>query len=175
MARLRAIALDLGLTESLKWGKPCYEVDGGNVAIIQPFKEHCSLMFFKGALLADAGGLLVAPGENSQSARQLRFTGAHEIDTVEPAIRKYLREAIDVEKAGLKVPLKNISEHAVPKELELRLKDDAELRAAFNGLTPGRRRAYLMHFAQPKRPATRESRIDKCVPRILAGKGLNDR
>lgn len=172
--KLRAIALDCGLTEELKWYKPCYTFQDSNVAIIQGFKEFCALMFFKGALLSDPNGILVRVGENSQSASQIRFTGVKEIVELEPAIRAYINEAIEVEKSGLKVPLKETSEYAVPEELQRMMDEAPALRAAFGALTPGRQRAYLLYFSAPKQSKTRTSRIEQSMPRILDGKGLND-
>ncbi|HEX9015709.1 MAG TPA: DUF1801 domain-containing protein [Chloroflexota bacterium] len=172
--KLRAIALDCGLTEELKWYKPCYTFQDSNVAIIQGFKEFCALMFFKGALLSDPNGILVKVGENSQSASQIRFTGVKEIVELEPAIRAYINEAIEVEKSGLKVPLKETSEYAVPEELQRMMDEAPALRAAFGALTPGRQRAYLLYFSAPKQSKTRTSRIEQSMPRILDGKGLND-
>jgi uncharacterized protein YdeI (YjbR/CyaY-like superfamily) len=170
---LRAILLEGPLTESLKWGKPCYAFEGGNVAIIQGFKDYCAVMFFKGALLKDPKGLLRAPGA-SQAGRQLRFASAGEITRRAPTIRAYLKEAIAVEKAGLRVVRKETSAYPVPEELQRRLDDDPALKRAFEALTPGRQRGYLFFFASAKQSKTREARIEKAVPRILAGKGLND-
>jgi len=174
MAQFRAIALACGLDETLKWGKPCYTAGGANIALIQPFKDYCALLFFKGALLKDAKGLLVPPGENSQSARQARFTSAADIAKAAATLKTYIREAIAIEKAGLKVELKTIDEHARPAELDAAFDEAPALRAAFEALTPGRQRAYLLHFGGAKQAATRASRIAKCAPQILAGKGLND-
>jgi uncharacterized protein YdeI (YjbR/CyaY-like superfamily) len=172
--RLRKIALGAGLTEELKWRLPCYTLDGANIAIIQGFKEYCALMFFKGALLKDPKGILVAPGQ-SQAGRQARFTGVREIIKMEPVLTSYIKEAIGLENAGLKVELKKTSEFAVPPELQRRLDQHPALKSAFRALTPGRQRAYLFYFAQAKQPATREARIERFVPQILRGKGLNDR
>ena len=171
--QLRAIALESGLTEELKWRLPCYTLDGSNIAIIQGFKEYCAMMFFKGALLRDAKRLLVAPG-NSQAGRQIRFTNAREVAAAEPVLTAYIREAIEVEKAGLKVKMKQTAEYGVPTEFQGRLDAMPRLKAAFNALTPGRQRAYIYYFSQPKQSKTRQSRIEKSVQRILKGKGLND-
>ena len=171
--KLRAIALESGLTEELKWRLPCYTLDGSNIAIIQGFKEYCAMMFFKGALLRDAKRLLVAPG-NSQAGRQIRFTNAREVAAAEPVLTAYIREAIEVEKAGLKVKMKQTAEYGVPTEFQGRLDAMPRLKAAFNALTPGRQRAYIYYFSQPKQSKTRQSRIEKSVQRILRGKGLND-
>jgi uncharacterized protein YdeI (YjbR/CyaY-like superfamily) len=169
--KLRSIALASGLSEELKWRLPCYSLGDGNVVIIQGFKEYCAVMFFKGALLRDARGVLVAPG-NTQAGRQIRFTGVQEIAQLQPTIKAYIREAIEVEKAGLKVELKK--EFAVPAEFQAKLDQNGALRAAFQALTPGRQRAYLFYFSEAKQAKTRESRIAACVPRILNGKGMND-
>lgn len=175
MAELRKVALDCQLTEELKWGKPCYTFQKSNVVIIQGFKEYLALMFFKGALLKDANGILIKPGENAQAGRQIRFTDLREIVDMDSTLKAYIREAVEVEKAGLKVKLKATAEYAMPEELKKRLEEGSALKAAFQGLTPGRQRAYILHFSAPKQSRTRESRIDRCVQRILNGKGLNDR
>lgn len=174
LQELRRILLDAGLTEEIKWRAPCYTINHGNVVIIGAYKEGCVFSFLKGALLTDSKGLLLKPGENTQAGRIIRFTTAEEVIAMEDLLRAYLQEAIAVEKAGLKVPLKAISEYAVPEEFQKLLDDSPELQAAFQALTPGRRRAYLMHFAAAKQSKTRESRIEKCLPQILAGKGLDD-
>lgn len=174
LTKLRAIALSCGLTEELKWGKPCYTFEGGNVVILLGFKEYCAVLFCKGALLQDANGILVRPTENTQAARQARFTGSADIVKNQAILKTYIREAMEVEKAGLEVPYKDISEHPVPGEFESRLNRNSKLKAAFKALTPGRQRAYLLHFSSAKQSKTRESRIDKCEPKILAGKGLDD-
>jgi uncharacterized protein YdeI (YjbR/CyaY-like superfamily) len=173
--KLRAILLACGLGEELKWGKPCYTYEGANVAIIQGFKEHCSLMFFKGALLKDPGGQLVRPGENSQAAMRMEFTSLKQIKDSEPVLRAFVEQAIALEDAGLKVEFTQKHELQYPDELTSRLAGDPDLSAAFDALTPGRRRAYVMHFAGAKQSATRAARIEKCVDAILAGRGLNDR
>jgi uncharacterized protein YdeI (YjbR/CyaY-like superfamily) len=170
--KLRSILLDCGLDEELKWGKPCFQFEGSNVAIIQPFKAHCSLMFFKGALLKDPHGLLRSQGENTQSALRLEFTSEAEIEKA--VVKTYVSEAIGVEKAGLRVDFKAKRELALPEELTQRLQKNRKLAKAFDALTPGRRRGYVMHFASAKRSETRVARIEKCAPRILAGKGLHD-
>lgn len=170
---LRDILLGFGLAEDLKWNKPCYALKGSNVAIIQGFKEYCALMFFKGPLLKDPKGILKAPGEHSQAARQIRFTGAREVVRLKPVIKDYVREAIAVEKAGLKVNFKRNPE-PVPMELQDTFRRTPSLRAAFGALTPGRQRAYILYFSGAKQSKTREARIGKCMKRILGGKGLND-
>lgn len=171
---LRAILLDCGLTEEFKWRGPCYTYDGGNVAVIWGFKENAALGFFKGVLLEDPEGLLVAPGDNSRAVRMFRFTGLDQIEALETTIRDYVREAIELEKAGAKVDLPK-DDIVYPEELVAALEEDPELQEAFEALTPGRRRGYALHFAQPKQSATRVSRIEKSRERILAGKGLQER
>jgi uncharacterized protein YdeI (YjbR/CyaY-like superfamily) len=173
--QLRRIILGCPLTEELKWGKPCYTFQGSNVLIIQGFKEYCALMFCQGALLKDSKGMLVKPGENTQAARQLRFTHAREIVDMEPMLKAYINEAIEAEKAGLKVEFKAITELKFPEEFQRKLDEDPALKAAFDALTPGRRRAYNLYFSAPKQSKTRASRIEKCMPHILEGRGLNDR
>ena len=175
MTALRAIVRDTPLTEELKWRQPCYTLDGANVVILGGFKDYCLLGFFKGALLQDPEGVLSAPGENTQAVRQMRFTSLHEIADQEPLIRATLAEAIAAERAGLKVTLKETAEFAVPEEFQGRVDSSPELKRAFEALTPGRQRAYLLYFAAPKLSKTRVSRVEKCIPRILAGKGLDDR
>ncbi len=174
MLRLREIVLDCGFTEEIKWGKPCYQSEGKNVVMIGPFKEHCALLLFKGALLQDPKGILIQPGEESQSGRQIRFTSVSEIDKLAATLKRMLKEAIAVEKSGVKVELKKIAERAIPEELEQKFKSMPKLKKAFEALTPGRQRAYLLHFAGAKQSATRTSRIEKCVERILDGKGMMD-
>ncbi|AUS27761.1 MULTISPECIES: YdeI/OmpD-associated family protein [Paenibacillus] len=175
MEKLRAIMLDCQLTEELKWGKPCYMFQNSNIAIIQGFKEHCALMFFKGALLKDPNGILIKPGEDTQAGRQIRFTNVEEIVEMETILKAYIIEAVEVEKAGLKVDFKKNTELIFPEEFQAKLDENPALKTAFAALTPGRQRAYIMHFAAPKQSKTRESRIEKCMQDILAGKGLNDR
>lgn len=172
--KLRSILLDCGLAEELKWGKPCYTHEGSNLAIIQGFKEHCSLMFFKGSLLQDPEGHLVRPGKHSQAGMRLQFTSAKQIREMEPTLRSFVEQAIEVEQAGLKVDFKEKHEMKLPEELKDRLKGDPALATAFEALTPGRRRAYLLHFSSAKQSNTRAARIERCADRILEGKGLND-
>ena len=172
--QLRAIALACQLTEELKWGCPCYTHEGANVVLIHGFKDYCAYLLFKGALLKDPKGILVQQTENVQAARQIRFTGVREIVGMKNALQALIEEAIAVEQAGLEVPLKKTTEFKVPDELRDRFSKTPALEKAFEGLTPGRQRGYLLHFSAPKQSATRVSRIEKCVPRILAGKGLND-
>lgn len=175
METLRAILLDCRLTEELKWGKPCYAFEGSNIAIIQPFKEYCALLFFKGALLADPKRVLVKTGENTVVGRQLRFTGVSEIVKRKAIIKALLREAIEAEKAGLKVERKKTTDLVLVEELRTKLDSLPALKTAFHALTPGRQRAYNIYFSAPKQAKTREARIEKCAPRILRGLGLMDR
>lgn len=174
MKQLRKILLDCQLIEELKWGKPCYTFEDKNIVVIQAFKEYCALLFFKGALLKDDKRILVQPGENTQSGRQIRFTNIGEIKAMEPILKAYSREAIAAEKAGLKVKLKKTEDYTVPEELQDKLNKIPKLKTAFAALTPGRQRAYLLYFSVAKQSKTRESRIEKCMPQILSGKGLND-
>lgn len=170
--KLRAILLECGLEEEIKWGKPCFAFEGKNVAIIQPFKEMCSLMFFKGALLEDTHGLLRSQGENTQSALRLEFTSEAQIKKT--VLKAYVKQAIEVEKSGLEVDFKAKRELELPEELTQALKKDKKLAKAFAALTPGRQRGYVMHFTSAKQSATRTARIEKSIPKILAGKGMND-
>jgi len=175
MKTLRMIILDCQLTEELKWGKPCYTFQNSNVVIIIPFKESCALLFCKGALLKDANGILIQPTENTQAARQIRFTNVREIVQMEPILKAYIYEAIEVEKAGLEVNYKKTSDFKIPEEFQNKLDEIPALKTAFDALTPGRQRAYILYFSAPKQSKTRESRVQKCMQRILNGKGLNDR
>ena len=172
--RLRTICLDCGLTEELKWGQPCYTLGKSNIVLIHGFKEYCALLFFKGALLNDAYGILIQQTENVQSARQVRFTNLVEIADLEAVIKAHIHEAIEVEKAGLKVELKTTADFKIPEEFQYKLDHIPALKAAFEALTPGRQRGYLFHFSQPKQPKTREARVEKYIPQILSGKGLDD-
>jgi uncharacterized protein YdeI (YjbR/CyaY-like superfamily) len=174
LEQLRAILLDCGLTEELKWEQPCYTFEKNNIAIIGEFKDCCILSFFKGALLNDAKRNLSKPGENTQAGRVIRFTDVRKIVELEPVLKDYIYEAVEIEKAGLKVDLKPISEHQIPEEFQNKLDENLTLKTAFEALTPGRQRAYLLHFSQPKQSKTRESRIEKCTAQILSGKGLYD-
>jgi len=174
LEQLRMIALGCGLTEELKWGTPCYTFQGANIVLIHEFKEYCAFLFFKGALLQDTHGLLVQQTENVQAARQIRFTNAKEITGNAAVIRAHIYEAIAVEEAGMKVKLKKTAAFAVPDEFKKKLKELPALKKAFEALTPGRQRGYLLHFAAPKQSKTRESRIQKSMPQIMMGKGLND-
>ena len=171
--KLRMILLDFPLTEELKWGEPCYTLQGKNVVLIGGFKEHVTLLFFQGALLKDTHRILVAPG-NTQAKRQIRFTSLQQILAMEAVLKAYIREAIEVEEAGLKVKLRKHSDYVIPQDLQKRLDEIPALKAAFEALTPGRQRAYMFHISKPKQSKTRESTVEKCIPQILAGKGLND-
>jgi uncharacterized protein YdeI (YjbR/CyaY-like superfamily) len=172
--KLRGICLDCGLTEELKWGQPCYTFQKGNIVLIHGFKEYCALLVFKGALLNDPNSILIQQTENVQVARQIRFTNLVEIVELESILKTYIHEAIKVEKAGLKVELKKTSDFAVPQEFQSKLDHIPALKTAFEALTPGRQRGYLFHFSQPKQYKTREARVEKFIPKILAGKGWDD-
>jgi len=172
--KLRLIVLDTGLTEELKWGCPCYTLNGNNIVLIHTFKEYCALLFFKGALLNDINGTLIQQSKNVQAARQVRFTGLMEIVEMEGIIKEYINQAIEVEKAGLKIELKKTTEFSVPAEFQYKLDHIPALKTAFEALTQGRQRAYLLHFSAPKQAKTRDARIEKYMPQIMKGKGLND-
>ena len=174
MEKLRITVLGCGLTEELKWGKPCYAFHGSNVVIIQGFKDYCALLFFKGILLSDPDGVLIKTGDNTHVGRQIRFTSVQKILELEPILKSYIFEAIEVEKAGMKVPEREKTELVFPEEFQLKLEEIPALKAAFEALTPGRQRMYHIYFSEAKQSRTRESRIEKCIPLILAGKGLND-
>jgi len=173
-AKLRDIALDTGLTEELKWGHPCYTLKGKNVFLMHGFNDYCALLFHKGTLLKDDNGILVQQTANVQSARQIRFTSAAQIKRMERTIMLYMQEAIEVEKAGLKVELKKTAEFDMPDEFKNALKEMPGLKKAFHALTPGRQRGYLLHFSAAKQAKTREARIEKNIERIMAGKGIDD-
>jgi uncharacterized protein YdeI (YjbR/CyaY-like superfamily) len=174
--KLRMIVLDCGLTEELKWGVPCYTFRKSNIVLIHVFKEYCAFLFFKGALLNDANGILIQQTKNVQAARQIRFTNVRAIVEMEPILKAYIYEAIEVEKAGLKVNFKKTTEFIIPAEFQKKLsaKGGRALKTAFDALTPGRQRAYIFYFSAPKQSKTRESRIEKCMRQILNGKGLNE-
>jgi uncharacterized protein YdeI (YjbR/CyaY-like superfamily) len=174
MEKLRRIVLDSGLTEESKWGKPCYTFQNSNVVIIHGFKEYCVLLFCKGVLLKDTKHILIQQTENVQAARQIRFTSVGEIVEMEPILKAYIHEAVEVEKAGLEVNYKKTSEFTVPEELQNKLDEIPGLKKAFEALTPGRQRAYILYFSAPKQSKTRESRIEKCIQQILKGQGLDD-
>lgn len=172
--KLRAIVLDCQLTEEFKWGNPCYTYQDANIVLIHGFKEYCALLFFKGALLNDPNGILIQQTENVQAARQIRFTNVREINSMAAVLKAYIFEAIEVEKAGLQVSFKKPAEFPVAEEFQAKLDKNPALRKSFEALTPGRQRAYLLHFAAPKQSKTRASRVEKCMEQILNGKGLND-
>ncbi|TWB44375.1 YdeI/OmpD-associated family protein [Nitrospirillum pindoramense] len=174
LTRLRAIARDCPVVEDFKWGHPCYTADGANIVLIHGFKDYCALLFFKGSLMSDPNGILVQQTENVQASRQIRFTSGGEIAQLAPTLKAYILEAIAVERAGLKVAFKPTADFTMVEEFQERLRDDAVLKAAFEALTPGRQRGYLLHFAAAKQAKTRVARIAKCAPLILAGKGLTD-
>ena len=172
--KLRKIVLECDLTEELKWGCPCYTFEKRNIVLIHGFKEYCALLFVKGALLKDPKGILIQQTENVQSARQVRFTSAREIVKMKGTLKAYIREAIAAEKSGLKVSLKKTSEFAMPEEFKGKLDEVPALKKAFKALTPGRQRGYLLYFSQPKQSKTRQARVEKSIPQILNGRGLND-
>ena len=172
--KLRTIVLDCELTEEFKWMHPCYTFDNKNIVLIHGFKEYCALLFHKGALLKDTHGILIQQTENVQAARQIRFTNVEEIIEMEPLLKAYILEAIEVEKAGLEVEFKKTTAFAMPEEFQNKLNEVPALKTAFEALTPGRQRAYLHFFSEPKQSKTRESRVEKSMPKILDGKGLND-
>ena len=174
LQHLRIILLDSELTEECKWGMPCYSYQKKNIILLAAFKEFCSLNFFKGALLKDQKGILVKPGENSQSARLAKFTNVKDIIKLQSVLKAYIKEAIELEKSGAKVKFKESAEHDIPVELQNKLNKNSALKKAFYALTPGRQRGYLLFFSAAKQSATRESRIEKCMKQILKGKGLND-
>jgi uncharacterized protein YdeI (YjbR/CyaY-like superfamily) len=172
--KLRAIALDCGLAEELKWGCPCYTIQDNNIVLIHTFKEYCAFLFFKGALLSDTDGVLVQQTENVQSARQVRFTNTDQIVEMAATLKAYIYEAIEVEKAGLKVEFKKTDEFKMPDEFRYKLDRIPTLKTAFEALTPGRQKGYLLYFSQAKQSKTREARVEKYIPKILDGKGLDD-
>lgn len=172
---LRAIVLESSLHEERKWGVPCYTFEDNNVAVVSTLKNYCSISFFKGALLKDSKKILEKPGENTQAARLLKFTSVDQIIALEPEIRAYLQEALEIEKSGKKVDFKQKNELEYPEEFQSTLDDNPRLEAAFEALTPGRKRGYILHFSQPKQSSTRISRIEKCIEKILNGKGFHDR
>src|SRR5213594_5263621 len=174
LAKLRMIILDCGLTEELKWGCPCYTFQKSNIVLIHGFKEYCALLFFKGALLKDREDILIQQTENVQAARQIRFTNVREIVKMKPILKAYIYEAIEVEKAGLKVNFKKTTEFIIPEEFQDKLDEIPSLKTAFDALTPGRQKAYVLYFSAPKQSKTREARVGKCMQQILSGKGLND-
>jgi uncharacterized protein YdeI (YjbR/CyaY-like superfamily) len=174
LVKLREILLDSELTEEFKWSQPCYTLQGKNVIVISGMKETCAFAFFKGVLLKDAYGVLTAPGKHSQSTRWIKFTSVREIAEMKAVLKAYIREAIEVEKSGVKLKLKKTSDLNVPEELQVMLDEFPNFKAAFDSLTPGRQRAYIYHFSAPKQAKTREARVQKLMPHILEGKGLLD-
>jgi len=172
--QMRMIALDCGLSEELKWGCPCYTFQENNIVLIHGFKEYCAYLFFKGALMADPKSILIQQTENVQSGRQVRFTSAKEIIKLKATLKAYIFEAIEIEKAGLKVTLKKTAEYKMPEEFQAKLDKNAALQTAFKALTPGRQRGYLYYFSQPKTAKTREARVEKYIPQIMNGKGIDD-
>ena len=174
LQKLRTIILDCQLTEEVKWRLPCYTFQNSNIVLIHGFKEYCALLFFKGALLKDANGILIQQTKNTQAGRQIRFTNVREIVEMEPILKAYIHEAIEVEKAGLKVKFKKIAEFKIPEEFQNKLDEIPALKTAFDALTPGRQRAYILYFSAAKQSKTRESRVEKCMQQILNGKGLDD-
>ena len=172
--KLRMIILDCQLAEELKWGKPCYTFQKSKIVIMQGFKEYCALLFVKGALLKDTNSILITQTENTQAARQIRFTNVQEIMKLEPILKTYIYEAIEIEKAGMKVNFKKTTEFTIPDEFQDKLDEMPTLKTAFEALTPGRQRAYLLYFSAPKQTTTREARVEKYIPQILKGKGLNN-
>jgi uncharacterized protein YdeI (YjbR/CyaY-like superfamily) len=175
LEKLRTIIIDCQLTEELKWGVPCYSFQESNIVLIHVFKEYCALLFIKGALLHDANGILIQQTKNVQAGRQIRFTNVREIVEMEAILKAYINEAIEVEKAGLKVNFKKTTEFIIPEEFQNKLNEIPALKTAFDALTPGRQRAYILYFSEPKQSKTRESRVEKCIQQILNGKGLNDK
>ena len=172
--KLRAIALETELVEDLKWGCPCYTYDGKNIFLIHGFKDYCALLFFKGALMKDPENILIQQTENVQVARQIRFTDVQQIIDLEKILRAYIFEAVEIEESGAKVEMKKTKEFEMPEEFQQQLDQNHDLKEAFQALTPGRQRAYLLYFSSAKQSKTRTSRIEKCIPEILNGKGLND-
>lgn len=172
--KLRSIILDCGLTEEWKWGKPCYAFEGKNIVIIQGFKKYCALLFFKGVLLKDPNRVLVKTGENTIVGRQIRFTQVRQIVAMEPILKAYIHEAIEVEKAGLKVDVQKNAKLNIPQEFQNKLDENPALKTAFNALTPGRQRGYIFYFSGAKQSQTRASRVEKWMPQILKGKGFNE-
>jgi uncharacterized protein YdeI (YjbR/CyaY-like superfamily) len=172
--KLRTIALDCGLTEALKWGCPCYLFEKSNIVLIHVFKEYCAFLFFKGSLLKDTADILIQQTKNVQVARQIRFTSVREVVKLAPTVKAYIYQAIEVEKAGVKAKLKESTEFDIAEEFQKKLDKVRGLKTAFHALTPGRQRGYLLYFSAPKQSKTREDRVEKCIPAILNGKGLND-
>lgn len=173
-AQLRMIILDCGLDEEIKWGCPCYTFQNRNIILIHGFKEYCAVLFFKGALLNDANNILIQQTENVQAPRQVRFTNVKEITNLEKILKAYIYEAVEVERAGLQMKLKKTADFKIPEEFQKKLHENKALKKAFEALTPGRQRGYIFYFSQPKQSKTREARVEKYIPHILEGRGLND-
>lgn len=171
---MREIVLGCGLTEELKWGVPCYTLDKCNIVLIHVFKEYCAYLFFKGSLMKDPKGILIQQTENVQAGRQIRFTNLKEIVELKTVLKAYIKQAIEVEKSGLKVEFKKTKDYALPEEFQSKLDESSRLKEAFEALTPGRQRAYIFYFSQAKQSKTREARVEKCVDRIMDGLGLDD-
>ncbi len=174
LLKLREIILETNLNEELKWGSPCYTSHNRNIVLIHEFKEYCAILFFKGVLLKDMEGILIQQTQNVQSARQIRFTNIQEVTRIENTLKNYIKEAIEVEKSDLKVEFKKPTEFQISEEFQVKLNEIPALKTAFEKLSPGRQRAYLLHFSAPKQSKTREARVEKCIPNILNWKGLND-
>ncbi len=174
LGKLRSIILDCNLKEELKWGTPCYTFQENNIVLLHVFKDYCAILFFKGVLLKDPKGILVQQSKNVQSARQIRFTNIDEVLPIENILKEYIYEAMEVEKSGLKVNFKKAEEFEMVEEFKVKLEESQELKMAFDALTPGRKKQFLLYFSAPKQTKTRESRIEKAIPNILIGKGLND-
>lgn len=174
LTKLRQIILESPLTEEFKWGKPCYTIQKNNVVLIHDFKEYCAILFIKGSLLKDPEGILITQTENVQAGRQIRFSNIGEIERLEPVLKAYINEAIEIEKSGLQVEFKKTTEYEVPEEFQKKLDENPALKAAFEALTPGRQRGYLLYFSAAKQSKTREARVEKYIPQILEGKGLDD-
>ncbi|MRV76063.1 hypothetical protein GJ700_30550 [Duganella sp. FT92W] len=172
--KLRTIILGCGLTEDLKWGVPCYTLDGQNVVLIHGFKEYCAMLFFKGVLMKDFNAILVQQTANVQAGRQIRFTSAAQVEEMKHVLKAYVEDAIAVERSGQEVEFKKTEEFPMPLEFQVQLDELPELKTAFEALTPGRQRGYLLHFSSAKQAKTRESRVEKCIPKIMEGKGLDD-
>ncbi|WP_433764762.1 YdeI/OmpD-associated family protein [Flavobacterium ginsenosidimutans] len=174
LEQMRAIVLDCHLSEELKWGSPCYTFEKTNIVLIHYFKKYCAFLFFKGALMKDPDNILIQQSDNVQAARQIRFTNVEDILAKKEILKKYIFEAAEIEKSGRKVELKKVSDFEIAEELQNKFNSDANFKKAFYALSPGRQRAYLLHFSQPKQSKTREARVEKNISRILAGRGLND-
>ena len=174
LTQLRKVVLDCHLNEELKWGVPCYTYNKSNIVLIHAFKEYCAILFFKGALLKDVNDILIEQTKNVQASRQIRFTNIDEIVKLEAVLKTYIKEAIEIEKSGLKIDFKKTTEYIIPEEFQIELNKNTLLKSSFEKLTPGRQRAYILYFTAPKQSKTRQSRIEKYIETIMNGKGLND-